>query len=192
MIHLFWPILSKPYWKLLLNISAFYTVYNVVLWNVLLVKSADLFKCCQDLIGIIFIWFFTLTNNRSKLSNSSYSPGIGASVYAQKESCITTTKKQKKTQIRYNLLQEVLQQSVELVYQFIKKLWASDVHTVEDGELVVVEIVVGGRTGLQNFNVCVLVNNLPDLTQQGVQMLNVINDSFTSSATQHFRVKKCK
>lgn len=72
-----------------------------------------------------------------------------------------------------NLLQEVLQESVELVYQLIEKLRSSDVHAIEDGELIIAEIVVGGRTGLQNVNVCMLVHNLPDLPQQGIQMLNI-------------------
>lgn len=31
----------------------------------LLVESADLLECGQNLIGIIFIWFFTLTNIRA-------------------------------------------------------------------------------------------------------------------------------
>lgn len=62
-----------------------------------------------------------------------------------------------------HLLQEVLQESIELVYKLIKKLGAGDVHAVEDGELFVAEIVVGGRAGLQDLSVCVLILDLPDL-----------------------------
>ncbi len=72
-----------------------------------------------------------------------------------------------------HLLQEVLQQSIELVYELIEELRSGDVHAVEDGELFVAEIVVGGRAGLQDFSVCVLILNLPDLPQQGIQMLEV-------------------
>lgn len=71
-----------------------------------------------------------------------------------------------------HLLQEVLQESVVLVYKFIEKLGAGDVHAVEDGELFVAEKVVGGRAGLQDLSVCVLILDLPDLPQQGIQMLN--------------------
>lgn len=69
-------------------------------------------------------------------------------------------------------MQEVLQESIVLVYKLIKKLGAGNVHAVEDGELFVAEIVVGGRAGLQDLGVCVLILDLPDLPQQGIQMLN--------------------
>lgn len=65
-------------------------------------------------------------------------------------------------------MQEVLQESIKLVYKLVKKLGAGDVHTVEDGELLVAEIVVGGRAGLQDLSVCVLIHNFPDLSQQCV------------------------
>lgn len=69
-------------------------------------------------------------------------------------------------------MQEVLQESTELVYKLIEKLGAGNVHAVEDGEFFVAEIVVGGRAGLQDLSVCVLIHHLPDLPQQGVQMLD--------------------
>lgn len=69
-------------------------------------------------------------------------------------------------------MQEVLQESIELVCKLIEKLGAGDVHAVEDGELFVAERVVGGGAGLQDLSVCVLILDLPDLPQQGIQMLN--------------------
>lgn len=60
-------------------------------------------------------------------------------------------------------MQEVLHESVELVYRLVQKLRASNVHAVEDGELIVAMTVVGGGTGLQDLRVSVLVQDLPDL-----------------------------
>ncbi|KAG7223273.1 hypothetical protein INR49_015629, partial [Caranx melampygus] len=51
---------------------------------------------------------------------------------------------------RHESLQEVIEESTKLVYKLIKKLGAGDVYAVEDGELIVAEIVVGGRAGLQD------------------------------------------
>lgn len=45
-------------------------------------------------------------------------------------------------------MQEVLNKSSKLVYKLIKKLRAGDVHAVEDGELLIAEVVVGSRAGL--------------------------------------------
>lgn len=78
----------------------------------------------------------------------------------------------KETSYSTHLLQEVLQEPIELVYELVEKLGAGDVHSVEDGELFVAEIVVGGRAGLQDLSVCVLIHHFPDLPQQGVQMLD--------------------
>ena len=71
-----------------------------------------------------------------------------------------------------HLLQEVLQESRELVYKLIKKLGAGDVHAVKDGELVIAEIMVGGGAGLHDLRLCVLIQHFPDLPQQGIQMLD--------------------
>lgn len=71
------------------------------------------------------------------------------------------------------LLKKVLQESVKLIQQLVEELRAGNVHPVEDGELLITEIVVCGRTGLQDFILCVLIHNLPDLSQQGIQVLQV-------------------
>lgn len=71
-----------------------------------------------------------------------------------------------------HLLQEVLEESIELVHELVEKLGAGNVHAVVDGELLVAEIVVGGRAGFQDLSVCVLILDLPNLPQQGIQMLN--------------------
>lgn len=71
-------------------------------------------------------------------------------------------------------MKEVLQESIELVYKLIQELGAGDVHTVKDSELFIAETVVGGRAGLQDLNVSVLILDLPDLPQQDIQMLKEI------------------
>lgn len=62
-----------------------------------------------------------------------------------------------------HLLQEVLQESVELVHKLVQKLRASDVHAVENGELIVAKTAVGDGAGLQDLAVCVLVLDFPHL-----------------------------
>lgn len=78
-----------------------------------------------------------------------------------------------------HLLQKVIEESTELVHKLIKELGAGDVYAVEDGELIIAEIVVGGRAGLQDLSVCVLIYHLPNLPQQSIQML------YKNKKTQH-------
>ena len=70
-----------------------------------------------------------------------------------------------------HLLQEVLQEPVELVHLLVEELGASDVYPVEDGELLVAQGVIGLGADLQDLRVRVLLHDLPDLTQQSLQVL---------------------
>ena len=70
-----------------------------------------------------------------------------------------------------HLLQEVLQQPGELVHLLVQELAAGDVHPVEDGVLLVAQRVEGPGAGLQDVRVRVLLHDLPDLSQQRLQVL---------------------